>query len=858
MQLRPFHDPARRHAATVGDSFAFLARGWAVDAVIVVSILIGSAWAATAYLRVYDAGGGTRHFYQRFFDVAVMDACGKGFVHVANQSEIHGLAEFLEVRSESFNCRSIPDDVRTTSPDLFQASSRYLMKSAALFWRLRGVSWAALQPLFAIGFAATAVAAYALMRVAMRPWLAGILTVAFASSGSQFNNLPHLRDYLKAPFVISVLAFAAWIATRHLSRRSLLVCSAAAGAVAGIGIGVRTDLLLGIPAAIFAIWMSDPNEEGHRVRLKILATVIFLTICILSAFPVLRAYAGANNGWHVAVLGLMSPFDDSLGIESPFYSLGHFNNDTYVNAIINSYATHAHRASRYLTLDSKAYEVVGRQYWLRVMLIFPADVLFRIYASAIEVINLPFWTQVPQFLHHSGLLRFYEARAAILGPLWGAGPVLAVASIMTMALSSIRLATWWSFAILYFAGTPAIQFDVRHYFHLEVIGWLVLGFLCERALRAALPLGRASAVINSGLGRLREGASALVFTVTVIVLMIGVLAGLRAYQTDHVRRMLREYQAAPKDAVTMRVVQQPKGWVSFSPDLPTVASSRDAVGLVEMEYIVAEIAGGCEDDVVPIRVRYYASEPFVDFSETLAVVTPESSSEPVRVYVPVYYDHMGVNGHGRFEFSHLEMRKDQASCLDRLWRIRDLSRLPLPLFVTLRPGWAAERAYQSFGSAGDVIRIVSAPESMSVPGALFRRPLRPAFPAGVAYKSSIVERLDSEWVVSGKADGTSTYLAEGRYEALDKGTLLLGRGEVISGGFEVGLLREDRWVQQLNIDYPGRFRLAVEVPEDGVYKLVLANYLPRWRNTSFRFAQVGWLMPSEPKDRAGTRRDARN
>src|SRR4029077_11249937 len=126
-----------------------------------------------------------------------MDACGKGFVRVANPVEVRGLAEFLDLRSKTFDCRSIRDEVRTAPPDLFQAMSRYLMKSAAVWWRWRGVSWAALQPLFALAFAGTVVATYVPMRVAMRPWLAGIVAAAFASSGSQFNNLPHLRDYVK-------------------------------------------------------------------------------------------------------------------------------------------------------------------------------------------------------------------------------------------------------------------------------------------------------------------------------------------------------------------------------------------------------------------------------------------------------------------------------------------------------------------------------------------------------------------------------------------------------------------------------------------------------------------------------------
>ena len=839
-----------------GTRAAVVARCWGADAAIVLALLIGCAYAANAYLRAYNDGGGVGQFYRGSFDVAVMDACGKGFVRVANPVEVRGLAEFLDLRSTTFDCRSIPDAVRTAPPDLFQAMSRYMMKSAAALWRWRGVSWAALQPLFALAFAGTAVATYALMRVAMRPWLAGILTAAFASSGSQFNNLPHLRDYLKAPFVIAVLAFAAWIATARLSRNRLWLCSAAAGAVAGLGFGFRTDLLLGIPAVIVAIWISDQGEKGGWLRRKGVATVLFLTVCILSALPVLRTYAGANNSWHVTILGLMTPFDEQLAIVAPFYSLGHFYNDSYANAIISSYASHAQLTPHSVTLGSQAYDIAARHYWLQVVRTFPADVLFRIYAAALEVINLPFRTQVPEFVHHAGILRFYGARTTLLGSLWGIGPALAVAALLGVALDSLRLMAWWTFAILYFAGTPAMQFEARHYFHLEVIGWLVLGFLCERVLRAALALRRSPTNINVALGGVRERAGALIATAAVVMVMFVMLAALRAYQTYQVRALVQAYQAAPKDAVAVTAVPQADGWVSVSSDRSAVAVSRDPAAGIEMEYLVAEIGGGCPDDLVPIKVRYDASERFVDFSETLAVVTPEWRPEPVRVYIPVYYDRTSVNGRGGFAFSHLEMRENQASCLRRLDRIRDFSRLPLPLFVTLRPGWAAERSYQSFGSPSDVMRIVSAPAFMSIPGALLQRALQPAFLTGVAYQAKIVERLDAQWIVSGRSDGAFTYLVKGRDQILKKGTVLLGSGEVLDGGFAIGLQRDGRWVRQLNLDHPGRFRIAVEVPEDGAYALVLTNHLLRWRTTSLRFDRVGWLLPPESEARRnGSRRD---
>ena len=293
-----------------------------------------------------------------------------------------------------------------------------------------------------------------------------------------------------------VLAFAAWIATRahgHAGFAGVLgSCRGRSGnrnrrpyrSVPRRPGGDRCDRHL------------RSRGVHSQLRLRILAAGSFSAVCALLAFPVLLAYAGTNNIWHVTVLGLMAPFDGLLAIASPFYSLGHFYNDTYANAIISSYANSRPTGVKSVTLGSKGYTVASRPYWLQVVLTFPADVLFRTYASALEVINLPFRTQVPEFLHDSGLLRFYAVRAGMLGPLWGAGAALALAMIVILALSSFRVMTWWSFALLYFLGTPALQFEARHYFHLEVIGWLVLGFLLRADFTDAPALGHAPAVVD--------------------------------------------------------------------------------------------------------------------------------------------------------------------------------------------------------------------------------------------------------------------------------------------------------------------------------------------------------------------------
>jgi len=60
-----------------GTRAAVVARCWGADAAIVLALLIGCAYAANAYLRAYNDGGGVGQFYRGSFDVAVMDGIRK-------------------------------------------------------------------------------------------------------------------------------------------------------------------------------------------------------------------------------------------------------------------------------------------------------------------------------------------------------------------------------------------------------------------------------------------------------------------------------------------------------------------------------------------------------------------------------------------------------------------------------------------------------------------------------------------------------------------------------------------------------------------------------------------------------------
>src|SRR4029077_16587362 len=99
---------------------------------------------------------------------------------------------------------------------------------------------------------------------------------------------------------------------------------------------------------------------------------------------------------------------------------------------------------------------------------------------------------------------------------------------------------------------PAIQFDARHFFHLEFVVWWSAGFVVERTILTAW---RARTIDWT-----RGSAPAGRVLALAIVAAAGVLlplSVLRVYQTTRVKRLLSSYVRA--DKVDLTPVVAPDG-----------------------------------------------------------------------------------------------------------------------------------------------------------------------------------------------------------------------------------------------------------------------------------------------------------
>src|SRR5437867_2985555 len=217
-------------------------KAWLSDAVC-VGLLLGLGFGiGTTYLAAFQRSGGRGEFYQVEFAAAVASTCGRGFVNVP--APPRALADFRERRTDVFSCEQLPANLSVTDPDITQRLYRYLLTSVALYWRVGGITWSGLGPLYGMVFALTLCATYALFRVVAGPVASAVATAPLAVSAHQLSVLPHLRDYVKAPFLLALFAIMGLIAVRSASDRSRLMLAALFGLVLGVGLGFRNDVLI--------------------------------------------------------------------------------------------------------------------------------------------------------------------------------------------------------------------------------------------------------------------------------------------------------------------------------------------------------------------------------------------------------------------------------------------------------------------------------------------------------------------------------------------------------------------------------------------------------------------------------------
>jgi hypothetical protein len=838
-------------------------RGFALD--LALAAVIGAAAftigglyrdAHTA-LRLYD------DFPQQELGAAVAWTCGFGYRDPGLTTP--PVAAFLSRQSEGVVCSDLPRDMPVAQPTFTQRLYRYLMMAIALTWKLTGeISWSSLTPLFATAFAITAIATYALFRIWLAPIVAAVAIVPLLISPAQLDQLPNFRDYAKAPFMLTLLALVAWAPRAASSWRGVVAVSIAFGVVLGVGFGFRNDLLIVLPIWILVVVCAFPGRFWASLKLRAVAIALSVLTFVATAAPILDAYSQGSNSGHVALLGLMTePFDRDLGVSRSAYDWGNLYTDGLASRLITSYAKRAHGVD--VEFLSKAYDRAAIEYLGYIAKEFPADLVVRVYGSVLQIVDeLPFEAgtyamAVPLAVRSPRLQSLYAWRQRTLTFLGGAGLAITGTALLIISARGVWHGLLVFVCLLYLSGYPAIQFQARHFFHLEFVGWAAVAIVTQAVLTVVWRRARRQAPVEPATKIVARVAA---FACLALAAVSVPLYASRALQSRSIPPLVQErYLGAP--LITLATEVQPIESDQILVTMPALWEPKDTTGWLSYEYLLVELsARRCDAASVPLTFRYQSDFAHGDLSRLYRVQLDERGT-PSFVLFPVFQDVEYTR------FKGLAIAAADGACLDRVAKFRKDQIPPVLLMAALAPGWTSARLYTTLDE-------FERPERIAWPEghiAYATMPARLVLPRGIdaaafapfdggTYAPVVSRMANGSFAVRGRTLQPAITMPQQR---LDSGSVALLQGTLRQGGVSLRLISSAGRMMAAAIRTPGPFLLAVAAPDTNVYDVVVDTEViggPVWQHLPLRLTE--WLarFPQIPvnvrSERRRVRKEGRN
>jgi hypothetical protein len=243
--------------------------------------------------------------------------------------------------------------------------------------------------------------------------------------------------------------------------------------------------------------------------------------------------------------------------------------------------------------------------------------------------------------------------------------------------ASVRIGAFLVFFVLYVGGYPAIQFDVRHYFHLEFITWWAAGFVLQTAIvqvRTFVRERRWDSAWTPALKRASYGLAA-----SALALGTGLWAA-RAYQQASARAIFGAYLEAESDDIDLPR-QEPGVLVAIARGVP--ATDPETAELLRIDVNDWQCS---EHEALTFR---YDPGRHQEFWRTVFLNDRQPLRAPTHIFMPVYDGFQGI-----------ERATANPGCITRIAHVRNPGRFALLLEAVLPPQWETRPLYQRLGAVG--------------------------------------------------------------------------------------------------------------------------------------------------------------
>jgi hypothetical protein len=649
-----------------------------LDTILLLVILLSGFFLGVQQIRQFD---GEPIFRQSSYAPAVLFACGKGFANPAQF--VPGLDAFLTLKSDTFSCNNLPSGLKLELPYQYQNYYLYLQHTIGALWKVTGVAWSALWVLYGVVFAAALCALYGLLRQVMGPVLALTALMLIASSFAWQGVFPHLYYFIKAPFFFVVIMLLLRAVFSPLRGRRFPFSALILGAVIGLSLGFRRDLLVLIPLCLVVLFFCRPGKVLRNLTQSVVDAGSFSVGLLVAGGPILWTLSQGNNSGHFLIYGLSPVFTSGLGISRSFYDLAATPFDLDVDAITNASYALKHGAGEYINVWTKAYDEASSGYFLKVIQTFPADILLRPVAAALNAVN-----------------GYTLPRELLLGP------ILLCAFLGLLAMNSFRHAILCLLIVLYVSAYPAILFRLVDYFHLFFIPFLIGGYIIQRALEGGGRMVTAFSLEDGGdEDGPKDGHSdpttgkrlfrCVAFPLAVLAFISVSIALLRSFQDARLASVFQGYWTAPTIDVPLSVSTSKDGSVHIIPAPFVCGDHACSEGEVSQDprsryaYLVLNFdqAACGKSSVNPYfsyRKESYPPDTHLEFSRTVPILF--GNAQRAKIFLRSFSVSTQV-------LEKIVLRVDEAACLVGVGRIRWDAMPPVFVSMVMTENWKSHRRH---------------------------------------------------------------------------------------------------------------------------------------------------------------------
>jgi hypothetical protein len=773
------------------------------DLLLATVIAVAGYWLGLGILGDYRASGGIPFLQQNAFGPAVLTACGRGYQN-PDDPAVPALQEFLTSRRHHFDCGDLPESIPTLPLRPFHRVTMYMELVVAAIWKTGPIAWSSIDRLNAAAFGLDLALLFLLCRAVAGRVPSIAAAVAWAVSPLHLTMAMDLRDYVKAPFILGAATLIAWMLRSTSPRRAWL--GAAAAAVAAIGSGFRTDVLLVLVPVVAAVALAGADH----VRARLVSAAGAVALFAIVAFPILRGYTGGGVISHVLLLGLTSPFDTRLQLETPMYRVGPVYSDGYIFSLVwdRMYRAEGEARARAMTFGSAEYDAATTAYFRTVVERLPADLLLRTLTAgrrSITVMFEPPYDAPMPWLRSAAMRSAIAARAAMLPALLLLLPIALIVAWIAAVRPGWRNAAAIAVLTLTFPAASALQFHERHVFYLEVIALAALVVTASELYRFVRHRERRDTA-RRAIGALAGLAAVAAF--------IGVsYATASAVQSRQLTSLFDAYERLPATALKWSVEPLPNDRQRLTP------LSAAASGITAPFHVIEFDRARCGVSLFRFVMRYRSPAPADDVSFDGWVTLIDAPR--LHLYSPVVaIPRLGV------EFAGLELPARGASCIST-WTVAEVPP-QLPKFVAQLPeDWRTLPLRQRMRREGggiarrDGSSLYLSDTTSAVDAA--------AFASSV---SGVLERIGDV-----RPNG---YLLRAPERPADEGDTFVLEGTAENGGFVVGLQEGGVWGPMVSVTRPGRFLVVLRPPSAGTYSVVVADG-GRGGDHGIALTRAGWL-----------------